>query len=156
MWASAKRLKVMNRAIPPTIAGCNEIHYSNEREPCKLIEKIIVPHINKVRQQERLPVDQKSLVILDGFTDQMTTTVLDLYKEDNIEVVCLLANMTHILQPLDLTVNGYTKGFTRVKFNDWYSSQITDQLDMVTPLHDNECTVIIIETFSCAVDGGIV
>ena len=59
----------------------NETHYSNEREACKVIEEILVPYINQVCKQEDLPIDQKSLVILDVFTGQMTTTVLDLFKE---------------------------------------------------------------------------
>ena len=71
------------------------------------------------------------------FTGQMRTIVLDLYTENNIKVICVPAtNMTHIFQPLDLTVNGYVKKFTRGKFNDWYSGQIINQLDAGKPLHD--------------------
>ena len=62
----------------------NETHYSNERESCKLIEEILKPYINKIIKQENLPVDQKSLVIMDVFTGQMTTAVLDMYKENTI------------------------------------------------------------------------
>ena len=114
----------------------NKTHYSNELEPCKFVEEILVPYINKVRQQESLPIGQKTLVIMDVFTGQITTTVLDLYKENNIEVVCVPANMRHIFQPLALTVNGYAKKFTRGNFNDWYSAQIMNQLDAGKPLHD--------------------
>ena len=63
---------------------------------------------------------------MDVFTGQMTTTVLDLYKENNTEVVRVPANMTH----------GYAKKFTRGKFDHWYSGQIMNQLDAGKPLHD--------------------
>ena len=114
----------------------NEKHYSNENEACKFIEEILQPYINEVIERENLPVDQKSLVIMDVFKGQMTPMVLNFYKECNIEVVFVPANMTHLLQPLDLTVNGYVKKFTRGKFNSWYSSQIRNQLDVGKQLHD--------------------
>ena len=93
----------------------NKTHYSNENESCKLIEEVLKPYINKVIKDEKLPIDQKALVIMDVFTGQMTSKVLDLYKEQNIEIACVPANMTHLLQPLDLTVNGYAKKYTRRK-----------------------------------------
>ena len=114
----------------------NETHYSNENEACKCIEEILQPYINEVIERENLPVDQNSLVIMDVFKGQMTPMVLNFYKECNIEVVFVPANMTHLLQPLDLTVNGCVKKFTRGKFNSWYSSQIRNQLDAGKQLHD--------------------
>ena len=66
----------------------------------------------------------------------MTKEVLDLYKKENIEITCVPANMTHFLQPLDLTVNGYAKKHTRRKFNDWYTTQIGLQLDKGKSLQD--------------------
>ena len=44
--------------------------------------------------------------------------------------------MTYLLQPLDLTVNGYTRTFTSRKFSEWYFSQIMKQLDDGKELHD--------------------
>lgn len=114
----------------------NKTHYSNEKEACKLIEEILVPYIAKIRDEENLANDQKALVIMDVFTGQMTATVLDLFREHNIEISCVPANMTHIFQPLDLTVNGFAKKFMKKKFNDWYSTQITMQLDEGKLFHD--------------------
>ena len=102
----------------------NETHYSNEKEACKFIEEILQPYIKKVIERENLPVDQKSLVIMDVFKGQVTPIVLILYKESNIVVVLVPADMTNFLQPLDLTVNNYVKKFMRGKFNAWYSLQI--------------------------------
>ena len=44
--------------------------------------------------------------------------------------------MTKYYQPLDLTVNGYVKRLMKRKFNEWYSNQITDQLDRGVSLED--------------------
>ena len=77
------------------------IHYSNEKESCKLVEEVLKPYINKIIERENFSIDQTSLVIMDVFTGQMTTKVLDFYKEQNIEITCVPANMTYLLQPLD-------------------------------------------------------
>ena len=37
--------------------------------------------------------------------------------------------MKNHFQPLDLTVNGPGKEFLKIKFEMWYASQITEQLD---------------------------
>ena len=49
--------------------------------------------------------------------DQITDKALSQYKDSNIEVVFVSANMTGLLQPLDLTVNGYAKKYYKSKFN---------------------------------------
>ena len=104
------------------LLSVNKTHYSNEKEACKLIEEILVPYIQKVRQEENLPASQKALVIMDVFSGQITSFVLDCFKDNKIKVVCVLANMTYLLQPQDLTVNDYAKKFTSWKCSEWCSS----------------------------------
>ena len=70
-----------------------ETHYSNEKEACKFIEEILQPYIKKVIERENLPVDQKSLVIMDVFKGQVTPMVWNLYKESNIVVVLVPTNI---------------------------------------------------------------
>ena len=72
----------------------SKTHYSNEKEACKLIEEILVSYIEKVRQEENPPVSQKALVIMDVFSFQITSVVLDCFKDSKIKVVCVPANMT--------------------------------------------------------------
>ena len=114
----------------------NETHYSNEKEACKFIEEILKPYIKQVIERDNLPIDQTALVIMDLFKGQVTPMILDLYKESNIVVVLVPANMTNHLQPLDHTVNGYVKRFMRAKFNSWYSSQLRRQLGEGKQLQD--------------------
>ena len=73
---------------------------------------------------------------MDVFKGQVTPMVLNWYKESNIVVVLVPANMTNFLQPLYLTVNGYVKKFMDGKFNAWYSLQIGNQLDAEKQIQD--------------------
>ena len=59
----------------------------------------------------------------------MTTAVLNAFKEANICIANVPANMAKFYQPLDLRVNGYWKQFFKRKFNEWYSGQVKAQLD---------------------------
>ena len=57
--------------------------------------------------------NQKALIIFDVFTGQMTTEIKEVIETHNLTVVNVPTNMTKYYQVLDLTVNKYTKAFTR-------------------------------------------
>ena len=48
----------------------------------------------------------------------------------NIAIVSVPANMTHLFQPLDLTINGEAKGFMKDKFTAWYSNEVKQQIEL--------------------------
>ena len=107
----------------------NPTHYSNATESIKLIEEIIVPYLKEERKKLGLEISHKGLLIMDVFTGQMTTEVLDVITKNNIFVVNIPANMTKFYQPLDLTVNGHPKRFFKSKFSAWYADQISKHLN---------------------------
>ena len=76
-----------------------------------------------------LPDDQKSMLIFDVFKGQKTQRVTDLIEENDCICVYVPPNLTHVFQPLDLTVNGMAKEFLNKKFGDWYANQITKKLE---------------------------
>ena len=92
----------------------------------------------KKRELLKCPGDQKVLVIMDVFTDQMTTEVINAYEKANILIVNVPANTTKYYQPLDVTVNGYAKSFLKQKFTEWYSSQFLVYLDNGVSIDDIE------------------
>ena len=96
----------------------NEKHYSNTQESLKFFNEIIIPYIKEVRSSDGLSANQYALVIMDVFTGQMTSDVLNLLRGNKILLTNVPASMTKFYQPLDLTVNGYTKRFMARKFND--------------------------------------
>ena len=75
----------------------------------KFLKDIIKPYAVKKRETLECPVDQKVLVIMDVFTGQTTSEVLNAYEKENILIVNVPPNMTKFYQALDLTVNGYAK-----------------------------------------------
>ena len=60
----------------------------------KYLEEVIVPYFKKQRSIEGLDQDRKALVIMDVFTGQMTSEVLDNYKSHNICVFNVPAHIT--------------------------------------------------------------
>ena len=49
--------------------------------------------------------------------------------ENSIKLVKVPANMTRLLQPLDLSVNGAAKAYMKKRFTEWYSRCIIQELD---------------------------
>ena len=117
--------------------SANETHYSNEKESLKLLEEIILPYVRKER--EKLGIDnQKVLLIFDVFRGQTTDKVLKVLEDNDILVTKVPANMTHLFQPLDLTVNKVAKDFTKEKFSEWFTRQISIGLENGQELDDIE------------------
>lgn len=76
-----------------------------------------------------LDEDQKALVIWDVFRGQMTEKVKDKLAAIHAVLVPVPANMTHIFQPLDITVNGSAKKFLQSCFTEYYAAAVKEQID---------------------------
>ena len=114
------------------LLSANPKHFSNTHESLKCLKEIIKPYVKLLK----CSVDQKALVIMDVFTGQMTTAVLDAFKEVDICIVNVPASMTKYYQPLALTVNGYAKRYLKRKFIEWCSGQVKSQLDKNISIED--------------------
>ena len=103
--------------------------WSNEETMKLYVEEIIVPYVQQKSEQLSLDDDHPELDIFDVFKGQCTDEVLKILKDNYIEHVLVPANCTDRLQPLDISVNKPAKEFLRGKFQEWYASQIADQID---------------------------
>ena len=107
----------------------SENHWSNEQLACQHIKSIIIPFANKKKEELGLAEDQKVLLIFDVFRGQTTDNYLKLLDENNFVYVFVPPNLTNHFQPLDSNVNSHAKTFLKQKFQDWYASAVTKQLD---------------------------
>lgn len=55
----------------------------------------------------------------------MIESVIKKIGKNSIRLVKVPTNMTKLIQPLDLTVNGVTKAFWKRKITEWYSCCIS-------------------------------
>ena len=106
----------------------NEKHWSNEKEALNFIQVILCPYIKDVKERLGLDVSQKSLLLWDAFKAQSTNSVIEKLDELNIECVMVPKNMTHLLQPLDLTTNDVMKKMESYAFSEYFTNCITKEL----------------------------
>lgn len=92
----------------------NEKHWSNKAKTMALVpvNKIIYPYVTKFKEELGLAESQKALLAWDVFKAQSTDNVLS-----NLEKL----NITHLLQPLDLTTNASVKKMEKRGFNDYFT-----------------------------------
>ena len=95
----------------------------------------MVPYIAKIKEEKSLPESQKSLLLWDPSKAQSTQKVKDALATHNIELVMVPKNMTHLLQPLDLTTNASFKKFEKQTFTEYFTSCIVKALE-IDPDHD--------------------
>lgn len=101
-------------------------HWSTEETMLQYVEHIIVPYIEKVR--EDIGAGKTALVVMDNFKGQVTQSVTNLLEDHNIHICLLPANTTDLLQPMDISVNKPAKDFLKWQFNQWYTDQVMKQL----------------------------
>ena len=117
--------------------SANPKHFSNKAESLKVIKEIILPYVKQQRQELEKP-DQPAILIMDVFRSQMTEDVVLILRINNIWLVKVPNNMTHLLQPLDLTVNGHCKPFMKGMFAEWYRKQVKEALSHGKQVEDIE------------------
>ena len=101
-----------------------------------MINEIVNPYVVKKRKGLGLDSTQKALMIWDMFKGQMTDGVKSRLDALNILFVGVPANMTHLFQPLDITVNVEAKKVTRKEFVTYYSTSAQHQLQNGRKLED--------------------
>ena len=104
-------------------------HWSNEELAIQHISEIVIPYVEKMKEELGLPSDQKSLLIYDVFKGQTTERYKEFIQENDLVNVHVPPNLTQKFQPLDINVNGVAKGFLKAEFQKWYTDQIQKQLD---------------------------
>ena len=98
-----------NRSLPESFSlSVNPKHYSNTLESIKISDKVIIPYVSAQRETLSNP-NQAALLIFDVFRSQITDEVTSHLLQNKIYFVTVPNNMTHLFQPLDLTVNGHCK-----------------------------------------------
>ena len=102
-------------------------HWCNEETVKLYIKKVIVPFVQRKKDELKLNSSQRALCIIDGFRAHCTSDVVNLLDRHGIDVVYVPANCTGELQPLDLSVNKSVKDIIKQCFQEWYSDQIVDQ-----------------------------
>ena len=74
---------------------------------------------------------------------QWTDSIKKLVEDNNGKMAPVPANMTHIFQPLHLTVNRSGKSFSRDESQRWYSNEIRKQMVAGTKSHEIKVDVRI-------------
>ena len=92
-------------------------------------KNILLPYVNREREELGLPSSYPALVVYDRFKAQCTNGVLQLLRKNHTDTVLIPALCTNQLQPLDVSVNILAKEFLRKKFQLWYSEQVCSQLE---------------------------
>ena len=103
-------------------------HWSNTEKAAEYFTETLFPAIEKIKEEENLPPEQKSLMILDNFRGQDNDEVKQLLAENGCLSRVVPHNMTAWFQPLDVSVNKPSKAFMSGKFNSWFADEIALQL----------------------------
>ena len=125
------------------VISVNKKHYSNEKEALNMLENIIIPYVEQQRVSLNLAFDHPAFIIMDVFKGQMTCAVRKLLSENHILLEKVPANLTYLIQPLDVQggPNGYVKRFMKKKFTLWYSDQVIRALDEGKYIKDVEISL---------------
>ena len=111
-------------------------HWSNEDKVIEHLETLIFPYAAAKKEELGIPDHQKALLIYDVFKGQKTRKVLDLIEANHCVNVYVPANLTHVFQVLDLTINGVAKSFLTRKFGERYAEQVTQQMAKGIDVYD--------------------
>ena len=105
-----------------------ENHWSIEEKCKEFVLKILMPYVEKIREELQLRKNQEWLLLADFFKGQWTEEEKQLVHKINGKMVPVPNNMIHIYQPLDLAVNRSCKAFLRKESQKWFVGQVQQQI----------------------------
>ena len=114
------------------LISANPKHYSNEEESLKMMKHIIIPYVQKQCNTLKLDAEYLPMLLMDVFKRQMTGSVKEILKRNNIILQKVPANLTYLFQVLDVQggrPNGYAKRLMKKKFTFWYADQVQCTMD---------------------------
>ena len=91
--------------------------------------QVLIPYFEGAKKSLGLPATQKSLLIWDAFKAHGCESVRKRVEEANILTADIPANLTHLLSPLDLTVNKSIKLQERQEFTDHFTKTVQRALE---------------------------
>ena len=136
IYAGKTRLCHAKYTFPPSFHVTHTMnHWANEETSIALLEEIIIPYVEKKRQELGLE-KQKWLLICDVFKGKWTDRVKDTVSKSKGKMIAVPSNWTSYFQALDLSVNKNFKDFLRQEAQSWYSDQIVAQMKMGKLSHE--------------------
>lgn len=102
----------------------------------RYIDKVVIPYIEKIKDQDDLPLKQHALCIFDVYAAHRGEQFLNKLQKNNIHVVFVPASCTDQLQPLDLAINGPFKKHMKAQFENYYSNKVADQMKKGVKVED--------------------
>lgn len=111
-------------------------HWSTEETMERYVEKVIVPYVDHVREENDLPLRQRALCIFDVYKAHRGQGLLDILDKHGIKVVFVPGACTDRLQPLDLIPNNIFKSYLKAEFQSFYAGEIQKQLSAGVDLTD--------------------
>ena len=119
-------------------------HWSNTEKSIEPFKKVIFPCLKQAKARLKYPKEQISLIIMDTFKGQDNDVILDLCEKRMCQVVVVPHNLTNKFQPLDITVIKPAKSFMSSKYNEWFSKQVSQQLEQgIQPANVKVCLGLI-------------
>ena len=129
IYTGKTKRSLPNVSFPKVFSlSCNPTHWSNEKETLRLLDEVIVPYIDEVKERKNLPENQKCLLVWDAFKAQECPAVLRRLQEFQIITVQVRKNLTHLLQPLDLTTNLTFKKLEKESFTEYFSNTVAKEM----------------------------
>ncbi|PFX18016.1 hypothetical protein AWC38_SpisGene17650 [Stylophora pistillata] len=108
--------------------SCNKKHWSNGKETLRLINDVLHPYIQRTKARLGLDENARTVLIWDSFKAQSSKLFEERVKELNIISEMVAKNMTHLLQPLDLSTNEAVKNMEKRALSEYFTSCITDKM----------------------------
>jgi len=104
-----------------TVCNCLPSGWMEGEQFTEWFHKVFIPHTAEL--------DGNKLLIFDGHSSHISSQVVTLALENSIELLCLPAHSSSILQPLDVGVFKTVKGAWRKCLRDYYDETRYSNVD---------------------------
>ena len=119
---------IIFKGDPPEDKAASKVGlcFVNSNKTAWMTEEIMLDWLKKVYFAQPVPFKARRILIVDLFAVHKKKSIQDFVRERNVKYVVIPGGLTHLLQPLDVSLNKPIKDRMRIMFEEWFNKTMSD------------------------------
>ena len=119
---------IIFKGDPPKPPGATKIGrcFVTANKTAWMTEELMFDWLKKVFFMQSIPLRTRRVLVVDSFSVHIKPSIRKFMEERKVKYITIPGGLTHLLQPLDVSINKPIKDRVRIFYEEWFNKNMTD------------------------------